>query len=211
MKTVAIVFTGGLLLVGCGSVRYPTYYVLNFPSPAPQAREASGALGPVAIREFGCPDYLCGDRIAYRPSSEEVGFYEFHRWAMNPQQAITKYVEDSLRAKSPFRSIAVHERRGETAYVLTGNIERFEEMDQGRDVRAICTISGQLLDAETKSVVWSNTASETVQVDKRDIRGVVNSLSAAARMAADRLLQSMTQQMAAKMALAPTERQEPRY
>ena len=200
MKTLAGALMGALVLAGCGSVRYPRSYVLNFPPPTPHAALSNGALGPVAIREFGCPEYLCEGRIVYRPSPDEVAFYEYHRWAMNPPQAITQYVEGGLRAQSLFQSVTVHERLSEAAFVLSGNIERFEEVDQGRDVRAVCTISAQLLDTRTRSVVWSHTASETVPVEKRNIDGVVSSLSAAARTAADRLLRSMTEEVPATMA-----------
>ena len=205
MKNLRIVFMGALVLAGCGSVRYPTTYVLNFPPPVPRAVPSDGALGPVAIRELQCPEYLCEGRIVYRSSPEEIGFYEYHRWAMNPRQAITQYVVDVLRAQSLFQGVAVHERGSEAAYVLSGNIERLEEMDQGGDVRVVCTISAQLLDTRTRSVVWSHTASETVHVEKRDIRGVVSSLSSAARTAADRLLNSMTEELPADIALARTE------
>ena len=195
MKKLAVAFMGALVLTGCGSVRYPTSYVLNFPPPSPQAAPSNGTLGPVAIRELRCPEYLCEGRIAYRTSPEEVASYEYHRWAMDPRQAITQYLEERLRAQSLFNSVAVHERGSEAAYVLSGNIQRFEEVDQGRDVRAVCTISAQLLDTRTKSVVWSHTASETVPVEKRDIRGVVSSLSAAAQSAADRLLHSLAEEL----------------
>ena len=198
MKSLAVAFMGALVLAGCGSVRYPTSYVLNLPPPpVSQAAPSNGALGPVAIRELQCPEYLCEGRIVYRASTEEVGFYEYHRWAMNPRQAITQYLVDGLRARSLFKSVAVHERGSEAAYVLSGNIERLEEVDQGRDVHVICTISAQLLDTRTRSVVWSHTASETVAVEKRDIRGVVGSLSSAARTTADRLLKSMTEELTA--------------
>jgi uncharacterized lipoprotein YmbA len=199
MKNLAVAFMGALVLTGCGSVRYPTNYVLNLPPPAPRAAKSNGALGPVAIREFRCPEYLCEGRIVYRPSPEEVAFYEYHRWAMNPRQAIAQYLENGLRAQSLFQSVTVHERGSETAYVLSGNIERLEEVDQGRDVRAVCTISAQLLDTRTRSVVWSHTASEAVSVEKRDIAGVVSSLSAAAQTVADRLLKSMTDELPATM------------
>ena len=200
MKSLAFVFVGAFVLAGCGSVRYPTTYVLNLAPPVPQPAPSQSALGPVTIREFGCPEYLCEGRIVYRPNEEEVGFYEFHRWAANPRQAVTQYLAEGLRAQSLFKSVAIRERGSDTAYVLSGNIERLEEVDKGREVRAICTISAQLLDTRTRSVVWSHTTSETVQVEKRDIRGVVGSLSAAARTAADRLLQSMREELP-----APTE------
>lgn len=205
MKKLAVAFMGALVLAGCGSVRYPTTYVLNFPPPVPHAAASDGALDPVAIREFQCPEYLCEGRIVYRPSPEEVGFYEYHRWAMNPRQAMTQYMVESLRAQSLFKSVAVHERESEAAYVLSGNIERLEEVDQGREIRVVCTIAAQLLDTRTRSVVWRHTASETVQIEKRDMRGVVSSLSSAARTAADRLLKSMTEELPATIALARTE------
>ena len=97
MKKLAVTFIGAMVLAGCGSVRYPTTYVLNLPPPpVPQAPPSKGALSPVAVREFGCPEYLCEGRIVYRPSPEEVGFYEYQRWAMNPRQAITQYLLVSL-------------------------------------------------------------------------------------------------------------------
>jgi ABC-type uncharacterized transport system auxiliary subunit len=195
MKNLAVALMGAFVLAGCGSVRYPTSYLLNFPPPAPKAARTNGALGSLAIREFRCPEYLCEGRIVYRPTPEVVAFYEYHRWAMDPRQAITQYVEDRLRAQSLFQRVTVHERGPETEYVLSGNIERLEEVDQGRDVRALCAISAQLLDTRTRLVVWSGAASETVPVEKRDIAGIVNSLSAAAQTVADRLVKSMTEEL----------------
>jgi ABC-type uncharacterized transport system auxiliary subunit len=196
MKNFAIALLGAVVLAGCGSVRYPTSYLLDFPPPAPQVVAPREVLGPVAIREFRCPEYLCEGRIVYRPSPEEVGFYEYHRWAMNPRQAITRFMADALRAQSFFKSVAVHERGIEAGYVLTGNIERLEEVDQSRAVRAVCTISAQLMNARTGSVVWNHTASEAVQVEKRNVAGVVSGLSAAARTAVDRLVASVANELA---------------
>ena len=192
---VAAIAMAAFVFAGCGSVRYPTSYLLNFPTPAPKAARSNSALGSLAIREFRCPEYLCEGRIVYRPSPEVVAFYEYHRWAEDPRQAITEYVENGLRAQSLFQSVAVHERGPEAAYVLSGNIERLEEMDEDRDVYAVCAISAQLLDSRTRVVLWSGASSERVPVEKRDIAGIVNSLSAAAQKAADRLVKSMTEEL----------------
>jgi ABC-type uncharacterized transport system auxiliary subunit len=197
MKNLAVAFVGALMFTGCGSVRYPATYILNFPPPAPKAEPSEGTLGPVAIRELQCPEYLCEGRIVYRSSREEVGFYEYHRWALNPRQAITQYLIDSVQAQSLFKGVAVHDCGSDAAYLLTGAIKRLEEVDQDHDVRVVCTISAQLLDTRMKSVVWSHTASETVQVEKRDIRGVVSSLASASRAAVDRLLKSMVEELPA--------------
>ena len=192
----AVALLGTLVLAGCAPVRYPQSYTLNVPRVAPRSTPSPEPLGTLAIREFRCPDYLCEGRIVYRPSEEEVGFYEYHRWATNPRQAITQSIADTLRAKSLFTSVATQEGGIEAAYVLSGKIERLEEVDRGRDVRAVCTLSAQLLNARTRSVVWSGAASETVPVESRNMAGVVSSLSAAARMAVDRLVESMEKELA---------------
>lgn len=192
----AAVFLAALLLVGCGPVRYPQSYTLSVPRAAPRSTPAPEALGTLAIREFRCPDYLCEGRIVYRPSEEEVGFYDYHRWATNPRQAITQSIADTLTARSLFTSVAVQESGIEPTYVLSGKIERLEEVDRGRDVRAVCTLSAQLLDARTRSVVWTRRETESVPVESRNMAGVVSSLSAAARVTVDRLVESMERELA---------------
>jgi ABC-type uncharacterized transport system auxiliary subunit len=103
---------------------------------------------------------------------------------------------DALRARSLFKSVVVNDRGIEAVYMLTGSIERLEEVDQGRDVRAICTISAQLIDARAGSVVWNHTASEAVPVQNRNVAGVVVGLSEAARTAVDRLVASVAKELA---------------
>jgi hypothetical protein len=102
---------------------------------------------------------------------------------------------NTLREHSLFKSVAVHEHGTKAAYVLTGIIEQMEEVDEGRDVRAICTISAQLTDRRTGSIVWNHTASEAVPVQTRNVAGVVTSLSAAARAVIDSLVASVAKKL----------------
>ncbi len=184
-----------ILLSGCAGVRYPKSYLLNFPPTLPDATP-SEALGAVAVREFRCPEYLCQGRIVFRPSPEEVGFYEYHRWAVNPRQSITQFMEDSLRTQSLFKHVEAQERGIETAYVLTGRIERLDEFDRGRDVLAECAISAELVEVHTGSILWSDRASETLPLESRDMAGVVNGITAAALITIDRLVKSMVKELA---------------
>jgi len=191
----AVALGGIFVLVGCG-VRYPKNYVLNFPPPTCGGSLPGRALGPLAVREFRSLDHLSEGRIVYRPSPEEVGFYEYHRWAVSPREAITQFMTETVRADSLFKSVTAYERGTEAAYVLSGKIEQLEEVDHGRDVGAVCTISAELRDVRSGQIVWSQTASATVPVEKRNVAGVVSSLSAAARATVDRLAHSMRAQLA---------------
>jgi ABC-type uncharacterized transport system auxiliary subunit len=187
------VFLPILTFAACAHVRYPTNYVLNFPPPSPSSAAPHDMRGALAIQEFQCPQYLCEGRIVYRSSPEEIGSYEFHRWAMNPRDMITQSVADRIRSEALFHSVVLKGTGVEPAYVLKGNIERLEEVDEGRDVRVVCTISAELLDTQTKSIIWTHTASETVAVRDRKVAGVVSSLSTAARMAVDNLVKSLAE------------------
>jgi ABC-type uncharacterized transport system auxiliary subunit len=185
------------LLAGCGKVRYPTNYILNLPPPVTTTASSAPATGPVIVREFRCPDYLCEGRIVYRPTPEEVGFYEYHRWAMDPRESITRAVTGALRAQRLFRYVGYQERDVAAAYVLNGAIERLEEIDRGTDVQVVCSLSAQLIDAQTGALIWSDTATETLPVQQRDVAGIVSGLSTAAQASVDRLVKSIAEKMAA--------------
>ena len=83
-----------------------------------------------------------------------------------------------------------------TDFVLRGTLERLEEVDDARQVAAVCSISAQLVDTRTGAVIWSRTATEQVPVQQRDVAGVVNGLAAAVRATVDRLVSDMELELA---------------
>ena len=95
MRHTKVIFYAGLMtalvgLAGCsGKIRYPSYYVLNVPIPAPAANRPVPMLGSVAVRQFDAPSFLRGGPIVYRESPEQLDFYEYHRWAVDPRRAVT--------------------------------------------------------------------------------------------------------------------------
>jgi ABC-type uncharacterized transport system auxiliary subunit len=186
----AFAFVGALAISACGSARYPAYYTLHL-EPSTQARASERAMGTLAIKELSCPDYLCEGRIVYRATPAEVGFYQYHRWASSPRAMIAQYLAERVRARSLFTSVSGDESRMATDFLLSGTLERLEEVDEGRQVVAVSTISAQLVDTRAGVVVWSGTAAERVPVQQRDMPGVVNGLGAAVRATVDRLVTDM--------------------
>jgi ABC-type uncharacterized transport system auxiliary subunit len=187
----ALAVVAALSVGGCGPVRYPTGYVLNLQPTASAEAWRNGSSWAV-VRDFQCPEYLCEGRIVYRTTPEQVGFYEYHRWVMSPQQMITQFVAATVRDRGLFKMVTEREPGVDAAvYVLAGSIEQLEEVDEGHDVHAVCVLSAQLIDAGTKSVLWSHRESVRVPVADRNVAGVVDALSAAAAMAVNRLVTSM--------------------
>ena len=185
-------------LAGCGSVQYAAHYVLDI-APAPPAPATSpGTLGPLVVRDLGCPPYLCEGRVVYREEPHRVGFYDYHRWAVDPRAALTRLLADRIRASSLFESVTVAGSTARAAYLLRGEIERFEELDEKTSVHAICTISTEIVDMKTGTPIWRSSASETVPVQQKDVAGVVAGLGVASRTVADRLVASMADGLAAR-------------
>ena len=180
----------GLLLTGCAKVRYPANYVLTFPPPAPKAASTPAGFGSVSVQRFRCAEYVCQGRVVYRPIPEQVGFYEYHRWATDPRDLITTYVIDSLRNENFYKHV---ERGVPSGYILSGSVDRLEELDEPGHVRVICALSAQLVDAQTGAILWQGAASETIAVEERNVAGVVRSLSSATQAAVDQLMRSMRQ------------------
>jgi ABC-type uncharacterized transport system auxiliary subunit len=176
--------------VGCGGVRYPRTYTLDLTGAA-AAQARLSPLGALAVRDFSCPDYLSDGRIVYRPTRTEVGYYEYHRWAMTLRRMITDSIADRIRTGGVFGSVESAKSAAGVTYLLTGAIERLEEVDDGRDVQVVVQLSAQLVDTRAQKTVWRHSEIASEPVSKRDVSGVVGSLSAATRRAIDALIASL--------------------
>jgi ABC-type uncharacterized transport system auxiliary subunit len=184
-----------LLLSGClGRVRYPDYYALSIP---PSQAEAPVSLQPatLAVRRFETPAYLRQGRIVYRENPDQIGFYEYHRWAADPGAAVTTAVIDSLRSRHLFTSVAPYASEERIDYLLTGRLEQLDEIDYGGSVRVEVRLSAELTNLRTGAIVWTGDASQTSKVDQRNMNSVVSEMSTALQASVQRLLASLQQEV----------------
>jgi ABC-type uncharacterized transport system auxiliary subunit len=175
------------VLSGCGRVRYPAYYTLNLPAP-PDPPVAENVRTSIAVREFQAPNYLKQGPVVYRPTPEEIGFYEFHRWASDPRMLVTSAVVDYLRAGGQFSMVSMYDGRPNNDYVFSGKLEKLEEVDYQAGVKVEVAISAQITRVATGATVWSNTVSEAGTVSQRSVPGVVSEMNRRMDMAINKLL-----------------------
>lgn len=187
-----------LLTAGCGGkILYPTYYTLEIPSPpAPTAN--APRRGAVAIRRFESPPYLRQTKIVYRQTAEEIGFYEYHRWADDPAETVTQAVIDSLRASQLFSSVTRYDGQGQQDYLMAGRLERLDEIDYGGPVRVEARISAELLNLRTGVTDWTGDADETLEIGSHNLDSVVAQMSRAVQQSVERLVASLDQQLPVK-------------
>jgi len=176
------------LLSGCGSVHGPVtkYYKLEIP-PAPTPAGPSAPV-PLRIEPFRATSLLRQDRIVYRPSPMEVGFYEYHRWAEPPTNTVTNALADQLKSRHVFQSVEISDGGEKPEYVLRGSIDQFQEVDYKGAVKVQVSISAELEDPVRREKIWSSTASSECLVSKSDVQAVVAAMGQASQQSIARLV-----------------------
>ena len=187
-----------LLISGCmGKVRYPNYYTLSLaPALEPDANATPRPV-TVAVRRFETPAYLRQGRVVYRETPDEVGFYEYHRWAADPGATVTTAVIEALRSSHAFSFVGPYEGQERPDYILTGRLERLDEIDYGRGVRVEAKLSAELTNLRTGAIVWSGDAAESSGVERRNVDSVVTQMSHVVQASIRQLLMGMEQQVSA--------------
>jgi len=188
LNVLALMLAIGAILTGCGGkLRYPSYYTLNLPAP-PDPPAPESVRTSIAVREFQCAGYLRQGPIVYRPTPEQIGFYEYHRWAADPRTLVTSAVIDHLRASGQYSTVSVYNGRADIDYVFSGKLEKMEELDYESGVKVEVAMSAQITRVDTGVTVWSNSVSEVGTVSKRNVPGVVSQMNRTAEAAIDKLL-----------------------
>lgn len=184
---VSLVTAALIILSGCGgAVKYPNYYTLHVPSP-PDPPAPENVHASLAIREFRSPVYLRQGAIVYKTSPDQIGFYNYHRWAVDPREFVTNAVRDRLRASGNFSQVKVYDGRP-VDYVLSGRIEDLDEIDYEGGIKVQVAISAQMVSVRTGATVWTNSVSEVGTVSKRDVPAVVSAMNGAMGQAIEKLL-----------------------
>jgi len=177
-----------IILVGCGgAVKYPNYYALHVPPP-PDPPAQDGVRASLAIREFRSPTYLRQGAIVYKTSPEQIGFYNYHRWAVDPREFLTNAVADRLRASGTFTQVKLYDGRPDINYVLSGRLEKLEEIDYEGGVKVEVAISAQMTSLATGATVWTNAVSEVGTVGQHDVPAVVSEMNRTMERAIVKLL-----------------------
>ncbi len=165
---VAVALAAGL---HCGGKAPPTlYYVLDLPSPVPAADPLDHAaiLMPLRVGQV-----VGQRRIVYRESPEQIGFYDYHQWAEDPEDSIGRLLRGELLARGTFASVIPFDGRTRGDFVVRGELRRLEEVDFNGPVRVNVEIALELVDFPSGRVVWHGTSSSAENVPSSEVRSVV--------------------------------------
>jgi ABC-type uncharacterized transport system auxiliary subunit len=188
LATAVVALSTIAVLAGCaGTMGRTNYYTLNLPAP-PDPPAAENAHTTVAIREFRAPAYLKQGAIVYKPSPEQIGFYAYHRWAIDPCAFVTNSIIARLGAAGTFSHVRHYDGQPGADYLVSGRLEKLEEIDYAGGVRVEVAVSAQMTKLDTGEIVWSKAVSEVGEVKQHDVPTVVSEMSHTMERAIEKLL-----------------------
>jgi cholesterol transport system auxiliary component len=162
-----------LLSTGCVGGRPIHYYTIDRLPGAPAAAKPDGAV--LLVGRITTPEALQDGRIRYRAGDNEVGAYEYHRWAERPGLMVQDLLLETLRASGKYRQVQEASSASPGDYLVRGRLYEFAEIDDP-GIQSRVSLRLELLDRKAGLVVWDHHYNSDQPVDGKTMKAVVLSL-----------------------------------
>jgi ABC-type uncharacterized transport system auxiliary subunit len=163
------------ILGGCGAARPNKYYQLTIPGDSTSAAPSPTSGVTLVIGPFVATHLYKEDQIIYSTSREEIGTYEYQRWAEPPAEMIGEVELRLLRSSGHYKSVYTQRSDNHGDYLLRGRLYDFKEISSGSIV-ARFTAEWELKDLKTGTPVWTHYYTHDEPVAAKDVPAVVAAL-----------------------------------
>jgi len=199
--TFATVFLS-VLLVGCGAARPAKYYQLTVPREA--AADPPADLLPVTILmgPIMSSHLYREDRIVYSSSGEDMGTYEYQRWAEPPTEMIQDVLFRTLRSSGHYRAVYAQRSSIRGDYLLHGRLYDFKEIT-GSSMVGRLSLDLELRETKTGTTVWTHLYNHDEPVSGKNVSAVVAALNRNVQRATNEFTASLNQYFSAHPPAAP--------
>lgn len=162
-----------LSVSGCGSSRPIKYYTIQVPS----APALSTNTYPVSllVASIGGSEIFHDTPIAYRVGTNEIGTYQYSRWAEPPVDMLRSKLIRMLNASGDYQSVAGLGSTSDGQFVVRGRLYAFEEVDGG-SIAGFVSMEFELCDRKSGKVLWSHFYSQSEPVEGKKMSAVVTAL-----------------------------------
>jgi cholesterol transport system auxiliary component len=200
--TIAAVFLA-VLLVGCGAARPAKYYQLTVPKetaadPSEDPLPVSILMGPIMSSHL-----YREDRIVYSSNGEDMGTYEYQRWAEPPTEMIQDVLLRTLRSSGRYRAIYAQRSSTRGDFLLRGHLYDFKEVS-GSPMSARLSLDLELRDTKTGATVWTHFYNHDETVSGKNVSAVVTALNRNVQRATNEFSASLNQYFSAHPPASPS-------
>jgi ABC-type uncharacterized transport system auxiliary subunit len=170
---IAGIATVALLATACAGGRPIHYYAVNRPAITDAPEKPDGLV--LLVARIASPEALEDSRIRYRSGPNEVGSYEYHRWAERPDMMVRQLLVQTLRASGKYRQVQETSSSAAGDYLIRGKLYELAEIDQP-GIATRVSLQLEVVSARTGLVVWSRNFNRDEPVSGKTMQDVVTSL-----------------------------------
>jgi len=183
------------LLSGCGSARPAKYYQLTVPTDAGAVEKADAVPVRLLIGELMTTHLYREDRIVYGNGPEQLGTYEYQRWAEPPTEMIQEILLRQLRATGHYRAVHVRRSNMPGDFAIRGRLYDFKEVE-GSGISTRVTLELEMRDLKTGATVWNHYYTHDEPASGKDVPAIVAALDKNVQAAVKEILENLDQYFA---------------
>jgi len=162
-------------LNGCGATRPSKYYQLTVPSDAEAVEKTDAVPVTLLLGALMTSHLYREDRIVYGNGPEQLGTYEYQRWAEPPAEMIQEVLLRELRASGRYRAVYYRRSNVRGDFALRGRLYDFKEVTGGQ-MSARVTLELEMRDLKNGATVWTHYYTHDEPTSGKDVPAVVAAL-----------------------------------
>jgi ABC-type uncharacterized transport system auxiliary subunit len=160
-------------LNGCAKSKPVHYYTVALPV-APTLSTSAHPL-PLLVGSIGGADIYRDTPIVYRVGTNEIGAYQYSRWAEPPVGLVKDKLIGILSASGDYQSVTSLGSNSNGQFVVRGRLYEFAEVD-GANITGLVSMEFELYDRKSGKTLWTHFYSQSEPVQSKDISSVVTAL-----------------------------------
>jgi len=189
---VAVVLTLAWL-GGCVSATRPAkYYQLTVPTDVGFVEKADAVPVRLLVGNLMTSHLYREDRIVYGNGPEQLGTYEYQRWAEPPTEMIQEVLLRELRATGHYRAVQVRRSNMPGDFAIRGHLYDFKEVD-GQSTSTRVTLELEMRDLKTGATVWSHYYTHDEPASGKDVPEIVAALDKNVQQCVKEVVESLDQ------------------
>jgi cholesterol transport system auxiliary component len=184
------------LLSGCGATRPSKYYQLTVPSDAGAAEKTDAVPVTLLLGALMTSHLYREDRIVYGNEGEQMGTYEYQRWAEPPAEMIQEVLLRELRASGRYRAVYYRRSNMQGDFAIRGHLYDFKEVT-GEQMSGRVTLELEMRDLKNGSTVWTHYYTHDEPASGKDVAAIVAALDKNVQRGVKEVVESLDQYFAA--------------
>jgi ABC-type uncharacterized transport system auxiliary subunit len=160
-------------LNGCAKSKPIHYYTVGLPV-APTLTTSAQPVS-LLVGSIGGADIYRDTPIVYRVGTNEIGVYQYSRWAEPPVELVKDKLIRILSASGDYQSVTSLGSNSNGQFLVRGRLYEFAEVD-GANITGLVSMEFELYDRKSGKTLWTHFYSNSEPVQSKDISAVVTAL-----------------------------------